>query len=132
MREPVGECHPLAMTACTKNRPRWRASPRSQADVTVRPFPWLCRVILCQSFRVFFKYAIYLFLVPFVFPSCTRPVLGNRLLLVDLAIHLFGRALALVRKCTLALFPVCSLLVHASVFHGGVPLSFACAPARRD
>ena len=24
----------MAMTACTRNRPRWRASPRSQADVT--------------------------------------------------------------------------------------------------
>ena len=117
---------PLAMTACPRNRPRWHASPKAQADVTVRPFPLLWRVILRQSSRVLFKYAIYLFLVPFVFPSCTEPVTGNRLLLVALAIHVFGRALALVRKCTLAFFPVCFLLVHASVFHGGVPLSFAC------
>ena len=41
MREPVGECHSLAMTACSRYRPRWHTSPRSQADVTVRPFPWL-------------------------------------------------------------------------------------------
>ena len=80
-----------------------------------------------QSFRVSFLYAIFLFLVPFVFSSCTGLRQGNRLLQVDLAIHLFGRGLALVRKCTLALFPVCFPLVHASVFHGGVPLSFACA-----
>ena len=32
---------PLAMTACNRCRPRWHALPRSQADVTVRPFPWL-------------------------------------------------------------------------------------------
>ena len=23
MREPVGECHPLAVIACNENRPRW-------------------------------------------------------------------------------------------------------------
>ena len=23
MREPVGECHPLAVIACSENRPRW-------------------------------------------------------------------------------------------------------------
>ena len=40
------ECHPLAMTACTENWPRWHALPRSQADMTVRPFPCLQRVTL--------------------------------------------------------------------------------------
>ena len=34
------------MTACSRYRPRWHASPRSQADVTVIPFPWLRRVTL--------------------------------------------------------------------------------------
>ena len=40
MREPVGECHPLAVIACSGNRPRWHISPRSPADVTIRPIPW--------------------------------------------------------------------------------------------
>ena len=32
MREPVGECHPLAVIACSRNR-----LERTQADMTVRP-----------------------------------------------------------------------------------------------
>ena len=40
MREPVGECHPLAVIACSGNRPRWHITPRLQADVTVRALPW--------------------------------------------------------------------------------------------
>ena len=36
----LGKCHRLAMTACTENRPTWHTTPRSQADVTVRRFPW--------------------------------------------------------------------------------------------
>ena len=57
-----------------------------------------------------FKYAIYLFQVLLDFPSCTGPAQGNWLLLVDLAIHVFGRALAFVRKCTLASFLCVSCL----------------------
>ena len=30
VREPVGECHPLAVIACSGNRPRWHITPRSQ------------------------------------------------------------------------------------------------------
>ena len=33
-----GECHPLAMIACSGNRTTWHTTPRSQADVTVRTF----------------------------------------------------------------------------------------------
>ena len=35
------ERHTLAVIACSRYRPRWHALPKSQADVTVRPFPWL-------------------------------------------------------------------------------------------
>ena len=55
---------------CSRCRPRWHASPRSQAEVTVSPFPWLSRVALI--FPCVLKHAICLFLVPFVFPSYTR------------------------------------------------------------
>ena len=37
MREPVGECHSLAMIACSRHTPKWHTSPRLQADVTVGP-----------------------------------------------------------------------------------------------
>ena len=40
MGEPVGECRPLAVIACSGNRPRWHITPRSLADVTVRPLLW--------------------------------------------------------------------------------------------
>ena len=36
MREPVGECHPLAVIAYSENRPRWH-NERRQAKVNVRP-----------------------------------------------------------------------------------------------
>ena len=35
MREPVEECHTLAVIACSENRTRWHITPRSQADVTL-------------------------------------------------------------------------------------------------
>ena len=57
---------PWAMTACNRYRPRWHASPGSQAEVTVRPFPWLQRVTLiflrvceyavCVSLGAFFVF----------------------------------------------------------------------------
>ena len=36
VREPVGECHPLAMIAYSENRPRWH-NERRQAKVNMRP-----------------------------------------------------------------------------------------------
>ena len=58
-----------AMTACSRKRPRWLASPRSQADVTVRPFPRLRQVTLI--FPCVFKHSICPFLVPYVSLNCT-------------------------------------------------------------
>ena len=40
MCEPVGECHPLAVIACSGIRLRWHITPRSQVDVTVRHLLW--------------------------------------------------------------------------------------------
>ena len=65
MRDPLGECHSLAMTACTRNRPRWHASPRSQADVTetfslaltchfASIFPRVFKHSVCSKFPLFF------------------------------------------------------------------------------
>ena len=65
MREALEECHPLAMTACTRNRPRWHASPRSQADVTetfslaltcrfASIFPRVFKHAVCSKFPLFF------------------------------------------------------------------------------
>ena len=34
------------MAACSRYRPRWHVSPRSQAEVTVEPFLWLQHVTL--------------------------------------------------------------------------------------
>ena len=40
------------MIACSRHRQWWRTSPRSQADVTVRPSPWLCvNLPACSSIR---------------------------------------------------------------------------------
>ena len=58
------KCHTLGFgTACSRKRPRWHASPRSQAEVIGRPFPWLERVTLIIS-RVC-EHAACLFNVPF-------------------------------------------------------------------
>ena len=47
MREVCrGSAIPWAVTACSRQRPRWHISPRAQAEVTVRPFPWLQHVTL--------------------------------------------------------------------------------------
>ena len=62
MCELVGECHSLAMISCSRHSSRWHTSPRSQADVAVRPFPFFPRIL---------EYAVCLFLIPFVFSSCT-------------------------------------------------------------
>ena len=66
MREPVGgSAIPCAMTACSRYRPRWHISPRSQAEVTVRPFPWLQHVT--SSFPRVFEHAFCQCLVSFLF-----------------------------------------------------------------
>ena len=68
MRDPLGECQSLAMTACTRNRPRWHASPRSQADVTetfslaltchfASIFPRVFKHAACSKFPMFFQVA---------------------------------------------------------------------------
>ena len=46
MREPMGKCHPLAMTACSRIRPTWHSTPGSRAEATVRPPPWQLRHVL--------------------------------------------------------------------------------------
>ena len=72
MREPVGRVPPpWAMIACSRHRPRWHISPRSQADVSVRLFPWSLTCHLVSIFPRVFKYAMCLFLIPSVFHSCT-------------------------------------------------------------
>ena len=58
MRDPVGEVpSPWARTACSRYRSRWHVSPRSQAEVTVRPFPWLHHVTLI--FPRIFEHAFF-------------------------------------------------------------------------
>ena len=63
------------MTACGRFGPRWHTSPKSHAEVTVRPFRWLQHVTLI--FPCVFEHAICLFLVPFVFSSYTRSALST-------------------------------------------------------
>ena len=46
MREPVGECHPLAVIACSGRRPTWHTAPGSRAEATVRPPPWQLQYVL--------------------------------------------------------------------------------------
>ena len=60
------KCHPLGcMTACSRYRPRWHISPRSRAEVTVRPFPWLQHVT--SIFPRVFEYDFCLCCVSFCF-----------------------------------------------------------------
>ena len=66
----LGACvsHQLAVIACSRHRPRWHTSPRSQADLTVRPFSWASMFHLVSIFPRVLEYAVCLFLTPFVFP----------------------------------------------------------------
>ena len=44
---------PWAMIACSRHRPRLHTSPRSQADVTVTPFPW---PFTCHFMSIFLRF----------------------------------------------------------------------------
>ena len=64
------------MTACSRKRPRWHVSPRSQTEVTARPFPWLQHVALV--FPRVFEHAFCLCLVSFCFSKLNDGRSGAR------------------------------------------------------
>ena len=61
----VGRVPPLDYDRVQQSYTKVAHLAKVTAVVTVRPFPWLQCIILCQSSRVFLN-------TPFVFSSCTK------------------------------------------------------------
>ena len=77
MREPVGRVPPLGHDRVHQENAKVARLAKVTGGRDRETSALTCHFV--SIFSRVFKYAACLFLVPFVSPSCTVPVLGNRL-----------------------------------------------------